>query len=179
MPPNSLTILTGAEGGGFFATAQEYQRIAKEKGFHLNIRTTNGSIEALALLESGEADAALLQGGVARGHSNQELGTIANVFYEPVWIFYRRASFDQEPLVRLSQAKGKRIALGPDGSATHDLAAMMVADARLTPDNTAFVNLSMEEAAQKLVAGEVDLAFFVLTDTNQLPWRLIREPASN
>jgi hypothetical protein len=98
------------------------------------------------------------------------------VFYEPIWIFYRKEAFGREPLTQLGQAEGKRIALGVEGSGTRELAGSLTAQAGLTPENTTLLNLSFEEAAQKLVAGSVDVAFFVLSDESELPWKLIREP---
>lgn len=176
MPPRSLTILTGPEGGGFYIAAQKYQQIAMEKGFDLKIRTTQGASEALDLLEKGEGDAALMQGGIARRGDPQLLRTIANVFYEPVWIFYRPDAFGGEPLTRLSQARGKRIALGPEGSGTRELAGTLAVQAGLSPPDTQFLNLTNDEAAKQLMAGTVDLAFFVLSDASELPWQLIRAP---
>ena len=176
MPPRTLTILTGPEGGGFYVAAQAYQQIAKDKGFDLKIRTTDGASETLDLLEKGEADVGLMQGGVARRGDPQVLRTIANVFYEPIWVFYRQDAFGGEPFTRLSQANGKRIALGPTGSGTRELAGTMVAQAGLSPANTTLLNLAFDEAAEQLVAGDIDVAFFVLSDASELPWRLIRAP---
>jgi hypothetical protein len=56
LPPRSLTILTGPEGGGFYIAAQKYQQLARSLGFALKIRTTNGASETLDLLEKGEGD---------------------------------------------------------------------------------------------------------------------------
>ena len=176
LPPRSLTILTGPEGGGYYKVAQEYQRIAQEKGFDLKILTTKGASDTLDLLQQGVGDVGLVQGGVARRGNPQLLNTIANVFYEPVWIFYRTAAFDGEPLTRLNQAAGKRIAFGLPGSGTRELGGTLLAQAGLIPDNAALLDLSFEAAAEQLIAGEVDVALFVLPDTSELPWRLIREP---
>jgi uncharacterized protein len=176
LPPRAFTVLTGPEGGGYYQAALEYQRIAREKGFDLKIRTTEGAIETLELLERGEGDAGFVQGGVAMRGDPLRLRTIANVFYEPVWIFYRKDAFGGEALTRLSQARGKRVALGHEGSGTRELAGTLVAQAGLTPQNTTLLALPFEEAAQQLVAGEADVAFFVLSDASELPWRLIREP---
>ena len=176
LPPRSLTILTGPEGGGYYKVAQEYQRIAQEKGFDLKILTTKGASDTLDLLEQGVGDVGLVQGGVARRGNPHLLNTIANVFYEPVWIFYRTAAFDGEPVTRLSQAAGKRIAFGQAGSGTRELGGTLLAQAGLTPDNATLLDLSFDAAAEHLVAGDVDVAIFVLPDTSELPWRLIQEP---
>ena len=176
MPPRSFTILTGPEEGGYYQAALAYQRIAKEKGFDLQIRTTNGASETLALLQSGAADLGFVQSGVAAAGDPSKLSTIANVFYEPVWIFYRKDAFGNEPMTRLHQAIGKRIAVGPLGSGTYDLANYFLPIAGLTPDNTTLLNLSFADAAQQLTDGTADVAIFVVSDSSPLPWQLINTP---
>lgn len=176
MPPRTFTLLTGPEGGGYYIAAQEYQRIAKENGFDLQIRTTNGAGETLELLERGDADVGFVQGGIAARGNPQVLSTLANVFYEPLWIFYRTAAFEGQSLTRLAQAEGKRVAIGAEGSGTLELAASMTAQVGLTPANTTFLNLTFDEAAAQLAGGGVDVAFFVVSDASELPWQLMREP---
>lgn len=176
MPPRAFTILTGPEDGGYYQAALAYQRIAKEKGFDLQIRTTNGASETLALLESGAADLGFVQSGTAAAGDPAKLSTIANVFYEPVWIFYRKDAFGDEPMTRLHQALGKRIAVGPKGSGTFDLANYFLPIAGLTPENTTFLDLSFADAAQQLTSGAIEVAIFVVSDASGLPWQLLRTP---
>ena len=176
MPPRSFTILTGPEDGGYYQAALAYQRIAKENGFDLQIRTTKGASETLELLNSGAADLGFVQSGVAAAGDPSKLSTIANVFYEPVWIFYRKDAFDGKPMTRLNEAMGKRIAVGPLGSGTHDLASYFLPKAGLTPENTTLLNLSFVDAAQRLQDGAVDVAIFVVSDSSPLPWQLISTP---
>lgn len=176
MPPRSFTILTGPEDGGYYQAALAYQRIAKEKGFDLQIRTTNGASETLALLESGAADLGFVQSGTAAAGDPAKLSTIANVFYEPVWIFYRKDAFGDVPITRLHQALGRRIAVGPKGSGTFDLANYFLPIAGITPENTTFLDLSFADAAKQLTAGELDVAIFVVSDASGLPWQLLRTP---
>ena len=107
-PPRAFTILTGREGAGYFRAAQEYRRIAAARGYDLTIRPTSGSVETLRLLEAGEAAIGFVQGGVTAGADPTELSTLAGVFYEPVWIFYRR-DFADEPLIHLYELEGGRI----------------------------------------------------------------------
>jgi TRAP transporter TAXI family solute receptor len=175
-PPRSFTILTGSEEGGYYLAAQEYQRIAKEKGFDVVIRTTNGAVETLELLEAGEAEVGFIQSGIDSGDARTELSTLANVFYEPVWIFYRTDAFDGESLTRLPQAAGKRIAIGPEGSGTHLLSNNILRQAGVISDTASLLPLSFADAAEQLVAGTVDVAIFVVSDSADLPWDLIRQP---
>jgi TRAP transporter TAXI family solute receptor len=176
MPPRTFTILTGPEGGGYYLAAQAYQRIAQEKGFDLQIRTTAGASETLDMLERGEAEVGFVQGGIAARGDSQLLSAIANVFYEPVWIFYRTDAFDGQPLTRLAEAQGKRVSLGLQGSGTYELASSLAAKVGLTPENTTFLNLSFDAAEAQLAAGDIDVALFVVSDASELPWRLIQTP---
>ena len=176
MPPRSFTILTGPDEGGYYQAALAYQRIANEKGFDLQIRTTNGASETLALLDSGAADLGFVQSGVAAAGDPSKLSTIANVFYEPVWIFYRKDAFGTEPMTRLHQAEGKRIAVGPLGSGTYDLSSYFLPEAGLTPENTTLLNLSFVDAVEQLTNGAIDVAIFVVADSSPLPWQLINTP---
>ena len=66
MPPHTFTILTGPEEGGYYQAALAYQKIAKEKGFDLQIRTTNGASETLELLGVDEDEAAEIVEDVRR-----------------------------------------------------------------------------------------------------------------
>lgn len=176
LPPRKFTILTGSEGGGYYIAAQSYQQIAAEKGFDLEIRTTTGPSETLRLLEAGAADAGFVQGGIASSGNPLVLSSLANVFYEPLWIFYRKDAAEA-PLRRLYELIGKRIAVGAEGSGTQYLTTRLLAEATVTPDNSTFVNLSFADAAKQLAAGEVDAALFVVSDAYPLPWELLKNPA--
>jgi uncharacterized protein len=176
MPPHAFTILTGPEDGGYYQAALAYQRIAKEKGFDLQIRTTNGASETLALLQSGAADLGFVQSGTAATGDPTKLSTIANVFYEPVWIFYRKDAFGDQPVTHLRQAMGKRVAVGPKGSGTYDLANYFLPIAGVTPENTKFLDLTFADAAEQLTNGNIDVGIFVVSDASGLPWQLINTP---
>jgi TRAP-type uncharacterized transport system substrate-binding protein len=176
MPPKSFTILTGSEDGGYYLAAREYQRVAREKGFDIQIRTTNGASETLQLLEAGAAEVGFVQSGIARLGDPNLLSTIANVFYEPVWIFYRDDSFASAPLNRLPQAIGKRVNIGPEGSGTRELFSSLAARAGMTAQNTTFLDLPFGAAAQQLIDGNIDVAVFVVADSSELPWQLLRTP---
>lgn len=177
LPPHKFTILTGEVGGGYYLAAQAYQKVAADKGFDLEIRTTAGASETLDLLTAGAAKVGFVQGGIAAKGDSRILSTVANVFYEPLWIFYRKDARLGEPATRLSQLQGKRIAIGPVGSGTHALAEKLLAESGVTAQNSTFLSLPEAEAAQQLTAGALDAALFVLSDAAPLPWELIKNPA--
>ena len=65
LPPRSFTILAGRQGGAYYGFAQEYQKIARQYGFDLQIQQTAGSVDTLRRLEAGDAPIGFVQGGVA------------------------------------------------------------------------------------------------------------------
>jgi TRAP-type uncharacterized transport system substrate-binding protein len=52
----------------------------------------------------------------------RDLVSLGSVFYEPIAIFYRAAKV----IDRLSELKGRRVAIGPEGSGTRFLALALL-----------------------------------------------------
>lgn len=167
LPPRRFTLLTGREGGAYYEAALQYQAIAKEKGFELEIRPTAGSVEALELLEKGEAQIGFVQGGIALESDPLVLSSMASLFYEPVWVFYNPNQFDA-PLTRLTQLEGKVLAIGETGSGANHLAREMLAATRIDDGQINLVEVDTVEAANKLRNGTIDAALFVSAPTSSL-----------
>jgi TRAP transporter TAXI family solute receptor len=157
-PPKEIGIATGREGGGYYKFSLQYQKLIAKEGFELNIQPTAGSIEVLQKLKSGEVSVGLVQGGTAKEVEGVEgLQSLASLFYEPVWVFHRK----DLPIKNLFDLRGKRIAVGENGSGTKPLAMQLLDINHVTSDNSTLLNISSKQAAEKLVAGEIDAAFFV------------------
>jgi TRAP transporter TAXI family solute receptor len=176
LPQTEFTILTGREGGGYYQTAQKYQKIAAEKGFKLNIRPTAGSVEALELLEKGEADVGFIQGGIALDADERVLGSLASVYYEPVWVVLRTAAFDDPPPKRVTALMGKNIGIGEDGSGTQRLALQLLNAVGVTGTDANYFAGSSDETIDKLASGELDAALFVTTVESSTGQRLLKTP---
>lgn len=167
MPPREFTILVGREGGAYYNYALEYQKIAAERGFTLNVETTAGSPEILKKLEAGEAGIGFVQGGVGQEGDPALLSTMAGVFYEPVWLFYRKDAVGIEGFANLSAMKGLDISIGEKGSGTEKLARDILALNEIDDSNANLVNLTSSETANALVDGEIDFGFFVSSFNSQ------------
>ncbi len=160
--PRHLRLAAGAAEGAYFAYAEQYAALLAEEGFELEVLETAGSVENLRLLESGEADLALLQGGVTDADQSPTLESLGSLFFEPVWIFYRAAmGQDSSGVGTVTELLGKKIAVGGEGSGTRVLALELLADNLLDAGNSELVALGGSGAARALLAGEVDAAFFV------------------
>ena len=175
LPPREFTIATGREGGGYYQAAQAYQEFAAARGYTIHIRPTAGSVETLRLLESGEVDLGFVQGGVATGADPLVLSSVGSMYFEPLWIVYRKASFD-EPIAYLDQLEGKRINLGEEGSGTKALAELMLEQTGVATDTTGISILPPDEAVAALAAGTVDAAFFVASPQAQVVREMLANP---
>jgi TRAP transporter TAXI family solute receptor len=157
-PPSHLRIAAGAAGGGYDQYAQRLKAALARDGVTLDVLPTVGSLQNLTLLDAPRSgvDLAFVQGGTGNPEAMPDLRSIASLYYEPVWLFVRG-----QPIDRLSSLKGKRIAMGLDGSGTRAAAAELLAASGVDGDNAVFVALGGKDAAAALKADRVDAVFLV------------------
>jgi TRAP transporter TAXI family solute receptor len=156
-PPKVIRIATGAKNGAYYAFAQQYARLLKNDGIVLEVVSTAGSLENVELLKKGEVSLALVQGGSATADDKERLQSLGSLFLEPVWVFTRK----QKSIKRLTDLKGKRMAVGAAGSGTYLLAVQLLAATGLTESNTTLVRADSAQAIALLSQGGIDAAFFV------------------
>ncbi len=160
-PPKKLVFASGPVDGLYRTYASKYADELAKDGIEVEILETNGSVENLALLTRGDADLAFVQGGTADDAQRAQLRSLGSVFLEPLWIFHRR-SLD---LSSLDDFAGRRVAVGREGSGTRWLALRLLAANGVgpgTPAGTDLLPLGGRNAADRLLRGEVDAAFFVV-----------------
>ncbi len=179
-PPKRIVITTGSESGAYYQFAQRYATILARNGITLDIRTSAGSLENLARLESDEAQVGFVQGGVIEqpllGEDPEEeeegaLRSLGSVFYEPVWVFYR----GDRRYDRLTDLKGRRIAIGQEGSGVRQLAQQLLSANEIRPGNH-LVPLSGLKAAEELQQGRIDAAFIIAAENAPVVQVLLRSP---
>ena len=109
-------MATAFKGASFEYYGLQYREIFARSHINLELRETAGAVENVKLLQDQKSDVqvAFVTGGVSNGKDAPGLLSLGTVYNQPFWIFYSSA----EPLERLAQLKGKRIAVGPVGSAT-------------------------------------------------------------
>ena len=164
-PPKTLTIVTGFPDGLYSQFANHLKiELAKEK-ITLQIRNTGGSVDNLALINDPNSgiDLAIVQSGVGDPVKYPELLSLAGIFYEPLWVWYRQPAFTKEggALTQLSQLQGKRISIGNDGSGTQILSNAILKLNEINADLVKLEKLKPDEAIEKLQKGELDVAFIV------------------
>lgn len=164
-PPQTLTIATGFPDGLYSQFANHLKtELAKDK-ITLQIRNTGGSVDNLALINDPNSgiDLAIVQSGVGDPVKYPELLSLAGIFYEPLWVWYRQPAFAKEggALTQLSQLQGKRISIGNDGSGTQILSNAILKLNEINADLVKLEKLKPDEAIEKLQKGELDVAFIV------------------
>lgn len=173
-PPTHLVIATGRQDGAYHRFAQRYAELLKKEGITLEVRATNGSVENLALLQDATSNVsvALVQSGIADPQQSDSLQALCSLYWEPLWIFHR----GPEPVDRLTQLNGKRIAVGPEGSGTRGIALQLLNANGIDASKADFINLTGVQAADALRKHDVDAAFFVAgTETGYIQ-QLLKTP---
>jgi TRAP-type uncharacterized transport system substrate-binding protein len=164
-PPKSIAIATGFQDGLYYRFGERMQSSLKKEGVELQVLKTGGTLDNLALLADPKSgvDLAMIQGGVADIAQYPYLVSIAGMFYEPVWVFYREASFNGTPdgLTLLTQLKGKRVSIGNSGSGTNSIAKLLLDTSGIKPADLEVQALTPQEGAAKLAAGSLDAVFVV------------------
>ncbi|MBR0777152.1 ABC transporter substrate-binding protein [Bradyrhizobium diazoefficiens] len=158
-PPSSVTIATAFKGASFDHFGQRYRERFARANVDLKLRATEGALENLKLLQdpASGVDIAFVTGGVSDSRQSPGILSLGTIDYLPIWIFYTSV----EPIDRLSQLKGKRIAVGPVGSGTRFSAEKILGKGGLTSENADFMPLAGNRAAQALHDGEIDVVWIL------------------
>jgi TRAP-type uncharacterized transport system substrate-binding protein len=163
-------MATGAPEGAYHAFAKRYADYLAREGITLELRASAGSLENLALLRSGEASLALVQGGVDDGRARPALVSLGSVYYEPLWLFHRTGL----TVDRLGDLADRRVAVGVQGSGTRALVGRLLQDNAV--DQAGWVGIGGQAAVDALLGGQVDAAFFVMSAQSALIDGLLRQP---
>lgn len=171
-PQRELIIVTGNRDGAYFAVASQYAELFASNGVTLTVRETAGSVENYRLLlEDDQVQAAIVQGGTAPLEADtSNLESIASLYLEPVWVFYRNI----DDFALLSQLGGKRIGMGVVGSGTAMLATTLLEANGIPTDESMFI--SARESASRLKAAELDVAILVASPESPLVRELLLDP---
>lgn len=157
LPPETVSMAAGREGGGYYRYAVRYQTILRQDGITLEVLETAGSVENAGLLEAGTVDLALIQGGVPISE-DAGLEALAAVFLEPFLVFHRRSTRDAADL---ADWEDLRVAAGEPGSGTRAAVEAAARGLGLSLGPNALLPIGGAEAAEALLADRIDAAVFV------------------
>ncbi|MDH3287309.1 MAG: C4-dicarboxylate ABC transporter substrate-binding protein [Betaproteobacteria bacterium] len=171
-PPHDFVMSTGSDSGAYHAYGERYSELLARDKLKVTVRTSSGSVENLRRLADDKSgvSVAFVQGGVGNATEYPNLVTLAALYYEPLWVFYR----GERELTLLSALVDKRVAIGPEGSGTRALALALAAASKITDRAKSFLPLGGAEAAAALIKGEVDAALFVAGPDAPVVQQLLR-----
>ena len=171
-PPDILVMATGMEGGSYARFGELYKEMLARQGITVELRPSSGAVENLKLLgdRSQNVDAGFVQGTVGRIDAASGLMSLGSVAYTPLWVFYR----GDETLDDLSQLKGKRICVGPQGSGIQKYAMELLRFAGVSSPPAAFYEYTYSKALQALKNGTADVIMVTGQTDNQLVVELLK-----
>jgi TRAP-type uncharacterized transport system substrate-binding protein len=158
LPPRTVTMATGPAGGAYHEMGQRYRDILAKSGVRLRLVNTTGGLDNLARLRDGRSgvQVGFIQGGTTTKEESPNVESLGTVFFEPLWLFYRSGIGDG-----IERFRGRRISIGPEGSGGRALALEILKRTKVDAIVGALLGFPPQEAADKLIAGEVDVAFIV------------------
>lgn len=178
-PPDALILSTGGDGGAYQRFAAAYKDVLARYHIDLIEKPSAGSTENLDRLRDAEQsiDAAFIQGGTASEAEGDTLLSLGALYYEPLWIFYRTdLENDGKALSRLTELKGRRVAIGGKGSGTRHLADELLNANHMDSGNTRLIEEGGLGLAQSFAARRIDAAFVVGAPESATVWSLLHTP---
>jgi TRAP transporter TAXI family solute receptor len=157
-PTNIVVMTTGAKDGAYEAFGLQYKAILARSGVELRLLPSGGSLENLKRLNDPRSGVTVgfVDGGLTNESESPDLNSLGSAFYEPLWFFSRGI-----PDVRLESLRGRKVAIGPEGSATRLVAERLLALNGVDRGIAQMMPLSAAESSDALLRGDIDAAFMV------------------
>ena len=158
-PPHSIRFVSGPDGSSYRNQADRYKKIIEAYGVKVEVLPSRGALDNLQRLADPKSkiDVGFVQGGLSDGIDTTHLTSLGSVFAQPLMVYARAP----EPLESLAPLKGKRLALGHEGSGTRVLALKLLKGNDIEGPPTELLDIGGEQAAQALIAGSIDAAFLM------------------
>ncbi|WP_200387294.1 TAXI family TRAP transporter solute-binding subunit [Thiocapsa imhoffii] len=167
---HGFPLASGPDQGQYARFANAWSVNLMDSGVKLQPLLTSGGVENLMLLRDDLTVLALSQsdvvyeafvglGAFAEDGPNHGLRALASLFPEPLHVVVRNAS----DLHRFADLKGRRISIGPPGSASHQTARAVLAAYGLGPDDLRnAADLTLAEGLRALRDGRIDALLQVI-----------------
>jgi hypothetical protein len=172
-PPSSIRMVTGPDGSSYRNTGEKYKKIIEGHGVKVDLVRSLGGLDNLKQLIDRKVavDVGLVQGGLADGLDVTGLVSIGTIFTQPVTVYYKLP----EAVERLTDLRGKRVAIGPEGSGTRALALKLFKANDMDEKAVTFSAEAAEDAAKALTSGQIDACFLMGDATAPKVARGLRE----
>ncbi len=173
-PPRHVRLATGQENSAYEEFGKKYAAALSKQGIAVALQRSLGSQENLQSLNEGKADIAFVQSGSTEQAEAQRKGLVSlgSLFTEPVWLFLR----DSAKVTQLTQLKGLKINLGPEGTGVPKLFRQVLAVNGVEPSELSVGALENTPATMELLAGTIDGLVFSSAPDALLVQMLLQTP---
>jgi TRAP-type uncharacterized transport system substrate-binding protein len=167
-------MTTGFENGSYAIFGERYRNILAREKIDLKVLLSSGSVENVKRLNDKfyRVDAGFVQDGSTSPADANNLVSLGAIGYSPLWVFYR----SPETFNYLSELKGKRIAIGPEGSGVRKFALDLLKLNNSIAPPTVLLDLPSAAANKALLAGTVDAVMILGAEDNALVKELLYTP---
>jgi TRAP-type uncharacterized transport system substrate-binding protein len=159
MPPHLIVMATGPEGDADYEIGKRYRAALARSNVEVQLVPTAGSVENRAMLRDPQSGVSvgLIEGGIESAGDSSGLESLGTIFYEPYWWFRRR----EIQAGGADALLGRKISIGPEGSGTRALSLELIRRTGMEREVAEWLALAPRAAGEKLLAGEIDMAFMM------------------
>jgi TRAP-type uncharacterized transport system substrate-binding protein len=208
-PPVRIVMATGTRSLAYYNFGRSYQEALRHDGLEVVVQPTRGSLDNLEWLHHKDparlADVALIQGGIIGPDDASDLESLGTVFYEPLWLFRRRAAASEGAPTRhgrpgagrieapacrhgrhgivrhasiegINRLRGRTVAIGPNGSGIQPLVCELLRRHGITRGVSDLRPMDTKDAVAALSNGEIDAAFIVASFDAPDVQKLLHDP---
>jgi len=181
-PPHRVVLATGQDNSAYEEFGSKYAAILARDGIRVELQPSLGSADNLQRLIDGKADIAFVQSG-SRGQAQageRALVSLGSLFTEPVWLFLRdglrNKNNNKYDIHSLTQLRGLRINLGPEGTGVPSLFRRLLAVNGVEPGELSITSLENTPATMALLDGRIDGVVFSSAPEAPLIQMLLQTP---
>ena len=173
-PPRQVTLGTGQENSAYEELGKKYAAMLAQQGITVTLVPSLGSQENLQRLNEVKVDIAFVQSGSTEQAAAQRKGllSLGSLFTEPVWLFLR----DGAKVTQLTQLKGLKINLGPEGTGVPKMFKQVLALNGVEPGELSIGDLQNTPATVELLEGRIDGLVFSSGPDSLLVQMLLQTP---
>jgi len=186
-PPNKVVLATGPDQGAYAEFGKRYVALLKNHGIRVELKSTQGTSENLALLRdpSSPVDLAFVQGGGDGVRNADDLAdaglvSLGSLFLEPVWLFYRvdaaQRLLKAPVLNSMAQLPGWKLNTGSPGSGVPTLMNRMIEANGIDPKSLTLLQLEQTPAVVSLLNAEIDALVFASAPESLMVQMLLKTP---
>jgi len=159
-----IRLATGPVGSDSYAFGLSYQSLLLNEGVNLILVPTKGSLDTIGVLNAKQADIGFIHSGILVNKSEYNFESLASIYYEPMWVFYRNDGYKINYLI---EATPKRIGISITNDGTYELAKHILDANGITNETSSIQYLYDTEAKKALNDGEIDLFITFANEKNE------------